>query len=345
MLIPTLFRKDPSTFFVLLISLTTFLRNVHAGSYTITYTGTNYPNNVTMATMGIGAGTMLPTSNFMSWLQYLNPTAVRYFVTSINNWEAFIKARTQSAWGSSFFGKTVVTDQATWSTSVEGLRQASSYPGQPNIFDWIQTDQTVRWSQFVRTLTRNNPDDQAGPLPQSMICSGNPTENIPNLQAAGFNVLGLWHVTCKNLPLKSVDRNSPEYWKERWELYRWFYLGGRFFAQNNIKDIELYNEPDNDACLLNDKTWLDEVRVRSIALQQAYQDYSSWSSGKSTVVPNLICPPMSAPRFDTGTSGSAYGRLAVEDVHTRFPELNTVPNYWNSKVFSYHQYNCELIMR
>ncbi|KAG7670215.1 hypothetical protein KSW81_008350 [Nannochloris sp. 'desiccata'] len=291
-----------------------------------------------MATMGLGAGTMLPSSNFMAWLQYLKPTAIRYFVTSINKWEAFITGRTKSAWGSSFFGKTVVTEQASWDTAVQELRQASSSPGQPDIFDWIQTDQTVRWSQFVRTLTRDNPDEQAAQLPQSMICSGNPTQNLPNLQAAGFSILGIWHVTCKNLPLKSLDRNSPEYWKERWELYRWFYLGGRFFAQNNIKDIELYNEPDNDPCL-SGKAWLDDMRVRSLALQHAYRDYSLWSSGKSKIVPNLICPPMSAPKFDIGIGGTAYGKLAVLDIHTQFPELATISTYWNSKVFSYHQYN------
>jgi hypothetical protein len=329
-------RSSPIT---LVLSLLLLLQFTNAANYTITFSGRNYSSNVTMASMGLGAGTMLPSSNFIAWLQYLKPTAIRYFVTSINQWEDFIKARTQSAWGSSFFGKTVVSDQTTWNTAVQELRQASSSPGQPNIFEWIQTDETVRWSQFVRTLTREQPEGKAGPIPQSRICSGNPTENLPTLQAAGFTILGIWHVTCKNLPLKTLDRNSPEYWKERWELYRWFYLGGRFFAQNTIKDIELYNEPDRDLCL-NDKSWLDEVRVRSLALQQAYQDHSSWESS-GTIVPTLICPPMSAPRFQTGTGGSAYGRLAVLDIHTQFPQLATVLTYWNSKVFSYHQYNCE----
>lgn len=335
---PTLLRRGLPTLLIQILILTTVFNKADAASYTITYTGTNYSNNVTMATMGLGAGTMLGSSNFIPWLQYLKPTAIRYFVTSINNWEAFITARFQSAWGSGFFGKISVTDQTTWSAAVDQLRQASSSPGQPNIFDWIQTDETVRWSQFVRTLTRDNPSD-TGQLPQSMICSGNPTENIPNLQAAGFDILALWHVTCKNLQLKSSDRNSQVYWQERWELYRWFYLGGRFFAQNNIKNIELYNEPDNDPCL-NDKTWLDEVRVRSLALQQAYIDNKSWSGGQSLSAPNLICPPMSSPKFDTGTAGSAYGRLAVQDIHTQFPALTSVSTYWNSKAFSYHQYNC-----
>jgi hypothetical protein len=324
----------------LFLALALLLHFTHAANYTITYTGASYSNNVTMQTMALGAGTMLPTSNYVEWLQYLKPTAIRYFVTSINNWEAFITAREKAAWGRSFYGKTDVFDQTSWKTAVQELRSASSSPGAPDIFTWIQGDETVRWSQFVRTLTRDNPDDQAGPLPPSMICSGNPTTNIPKLQAAGFKVLGLWHVTCKNLAIKTEDRNSPEYWKGWWEMYRWFYLGGRFFAQNNVVDVELYNEPDNDPCL-DDKIWLDEARVRSIALQNAYQDYSSWSS--KTVVPNLICPPMSAPRFDTGTGGSAYGRLAVLDIHTQFPELAKIPTYWNSRVFSYHQYNCRFL--
>jgi hypothetical protein len=49
---------------------------------------------------------------------------------------------------------------------------------------------------------------------------------------------------------------------------------------------------------------------------------------------------MSAPKFDTtGTAATAWGRIAIDDVHTKFPANTADPAWWNAKEFSYHQYN------
>ena len=188
---------------------------------------------------------------------------------------------------------------------------------------------------LLKTLTS---DAFAGKTkPPLLACSGNPTDNLPALREAGFKVLALWHVTCKNIALKTQDRDQAGYWEERWELYRWMYLGGRFLASNDINDIELYNEPNIDPCVISE-SWLDEVRVRSVALQDAYADHSSWS--QRSIKPTLIVPPMSAPVFEGGRGTPSYGRLAVQDVHTKFPSLENDPNWWNGVEYSYHQYNC-----
>ena len=225
--------------------------------------------------------------------------------------------------------------QQSWQDAVDELRHAASSPGQSDIFDWIEGDESVRWSQFKNTLTG---DAFAGKTkPPLLACSGNPTDNLPALREAGFKVLALWHVTCKNIALKTQDRDQAGYWEERWELYRWMYLGGRFLASHDVTDIELYNEPNLDACLTSE-IWLDEVRVRSVALQDAYADHSSWS--QRSIKPTLIVPPMSAPVFEGGRGTPSYGRLAVQDVHTKFPSLENDPNWWNGVEYSYHQYNC-----
>jgi hypothetical protein len=54
--------------------------------------------------------------------------------------------------------------------------------------------------------------------------------------------------------------------------YRLFYIGGRWMAQRGVGTIELYNEPDKDTDCLTPTAWADDVRVRSLAVQDAFSD-------------------------------------------------------------------------
>lgn len=322
---------SPAEVLYLTLLLAVFSLQANGASYTITFTGSNY-SNVTQAEMGIGLGHAHPDSNFLHWLDYLGVTSVRYFITSVQNWKGFITGKSAS-WGQSFSGGTQVSSEGTWQEAVDELRKASSNPNAPRIMDWvIETNPGVKWDFFRRTLERQEPE-KLGPI---QYCAGNPTDNLKTFRAKNYHVLALWHVTCKNLPLSTNSRGAGEYWAERWELYRWFYLGGRFLASNGVSDIELYNEPNDDACL-DLEGWLDEVRVRGLALQDAYADHRQWS-GESISL-NLIVPPMSAPRLDSGNGGLAFGKLAIDDVHTKFPGLEKSATWWNAQEFSYHQYN------
>ena len=74
--------------------------------------------------------------------------------------------------------------------------------------------------------------------------------------------------------------------------HRWNYVVARFFAKLNLTYIELYNEPDLTNCL-TDATFLDEIRVRSLAVQTAYMDYASWL-GTTYQAPNIMMPPMAS---------------------------------------------------
>ena len=318
---------------ILIISL--FTKYTNAASYNVVFSGKTY-SNVTQKEMGLGLGHAHPNSNFMDWLEYMGVTSVRYFISSLQNWRGFINDKS-GAWGNSFSGGIQVSSETTWQEAVDELRSASSSPGDPQIIDWaISTSPGVKWDFFRRTLEQQ-PPEKLGPI---QYCAGNPTDNLKALRNAGYHVLALWHVTCKNLPLSSNSRSSLEYWAERWELYRWFYMGARFLANNLVNDIELYNEPNDDECL-DAAGWLDEVRIRSIALQDAYADHRQWS-GQSVAL-NLIVPPMSAPRLDSGSGGLAFGKMAIDDIHTKFPGLEKSGSWWNAKEFSYHQYNGKLL--
>lgn len=94
-------------------------------------------------------------------------------------------------------------------------------------------------------------------------------------------------------------------------------------------------EPDLDSCLTA-ATWVDQLEIRALAVQQAYADAASRSGQALSLT--VIAPPMSAPKYDVGTGPTAFGRIAVDNIHAQFPGSNS-PSWWNFKQFSYHQYN------
>ena len=304
------------------------ISNVNAAAYTFTYSGIT-STNVTMKYMGVGLGHKLPGSNYLSWLRYLKPTAVRYFVPTHSNWYNLITARDVNAWGRSW-GGVKVTTQATWEAAVAELRAGSNSPGDPDIWTWIKSDETVRWSEFIRSLM----DIPTQPGATEVDCGGKLANVLPELRAAGYRVLAIWHITC-NTPVKEMSAATAEYWMQRWELYRWVYLGARMFAQGGVMDVELYNEPDKKTCITKEQ-WIDEVRIRSVAIQNAYADASLYYNDAS-LVPTLIAPPTGGPTFEVGS----YSHLAVQDVHAKFPGGAVDPLWNNFKELSYHQYNSE----
>ena len=317
--------------------LSLFAVQASGAAYSITFTGGTFSNK-TQNEMGVTLGHTNPSSNYIHWMDYLGITSVRYFMDSLQNWKKFINDKSQS-WGTSFSGKIQITSESTWQDAVNELRAASSSPGQPEILEWaVATNPGVNWNFFKGSLGPQ-PPEKLGPI---QACSGNPTQNLQAFRNANLKALVLWHATCKTLLLTSTDRNDPEYWAQRWELYRWFYLGGRFLASNGVKDIEIYNEPNLDPCMKY-TVWDDEVRVRSIAFQDSYKDHSSWSGNAIDV--NIIVPPMSAPSMDLGEGPVGSGRMAVNDVHTKFPGLEkSSDSWWNAKEFSYHQYNGKIFV-
>lgn len=187
--------------------------------------------------MGVGAGHAgAPDSNWVSWLTYLNPRTMRYFLNTINQWKPFINAR-GPAWGTSFSGADV-SSQAAFDAAVAQLRGASSSPGSPDIFAWIQLDTSVRWSQFVDTLTQPSVSDITK-------CTSNPQATLDGLRSVGMPALVVLGPTCANIQLTSTATGSADWWRERWELYRWMYLLGRFSAGSGVQEIELYNVRHN----------------------------------------------------------------------------------------------------
>ena len=142
--------------------------------------------------------------------------------------------------------------------------------------------------------------------------------------------MALWDMRCNTLDFTSLDPTDPEYWKERWEMYRMNYFGGRWFAEHNITQIELYNEPDKNPGCMNGDKWVDDIRIRSGSMQDAFADFRK--SGRGDIYPKLIGPTTTAYwRKD-------YSAIMFNNMHTPFPDNVEDPNFTLFSAYSYHKY-------
>jgi len=159
---------------------------------------------------------------------------------------------------------------------------------------------------------------------------GIPENYIRGMQQEGINIMALWDVRCASLPYISTDRNDPEYWKERWETYRLMYVGGRWLAKMGITSIELYNEPDKDSDCIDGPKWMDDMRIRSQALQEAFLDHNAATGGN--LVPELAAPALSVAWRD------AFSSPFVDYYNRPFPNDEPVDGFSVAKVYTYHKY-------
>lgn len=140
----------------------------------------------------------------------------------------------------------------------------------------------------------------------------------------------MWDVRCNSFDLNTTDATNPEYYKERWELYRINYFGGRWFAERKITQIELYNEPDKNPGCMEPAKWEDDVRIRSQALQDAFADHNSVKS--TDLVPRLIGPTL-AVYWRT-----SYSEPMFRLMHTPFPDNVEDRSFTLFHGYSFHKY-------
>lgn len=122
--------------------------------YNVTFTGQpSSPEVTTPKHIGINFSQGNDGSNSFIWLKYLNPTATRLFVTTINDWKSFINARQAvygSQWGRSFQNESVTTE-AAYIKAVNYLRQVKDID---NFL--LYQHPAVRWISYIKTLNTTN---------------------------------------------------------------------------------------------------------------------------------------------------------------------------------------------
>lgn len=265
---------------------------------------------ITPLSCNTGVGYANEASNSWYFLRYLNPQLVRLFLEPLlassspsansANWVQWVG----NQYGISFQQQTV-TDKQSWLDAVAYTRSVSNSPSEPSFFNWLRINNPqIKWDQLLKNLNTTFTSPVLGQV-------GNPQYVMRQLQLRNYLASSIWNVRCRNLDLQTSDSGDPEYWKRRWEMYRLFYFGGWWMAQQGVDYIELYNEPDLDKICEKPELWVDDVRIRSQALQSAYSDYSSWSSTKASLV---IAAPTTAAAWSDG-----YSNTVLTSMNTPFP--------------------------
>lgn len=230
-----------------------------------------------------------------------------------------------AVWGDQFgqsFSNNSVDSKLAYQIAVQEIRSISFTRGDPSFIDWLRIQPGINWLAVINNFqfTSNSPF-----IPHSQSVT------LTNLQKRNYETLALWDIRCDRLPLTITDRDDPEYWMERWELFRLFYLGGRHMALLGTKNLELYNEPDHDACEGPD-TWIDDYRIRSSALRDAFADHSTWK-GLSDFKPFLLAPTT------TGPFSPKLGQPTLDVLHKPFGfEEFATDDFYAADSYAFHRY-------
>ena len=160
---------------------------------------------------------------------------------------------------------------------------------------------------------------------------GNPAWSLFQLSDQNYDVLALWDIRCNALKYASFNTSEDVYWAERWEDYRLHYIGGRFLSKMRVGSIELYNEPDHDACMSPDM-WKDTFRIRSQAYRNAYTD--THANGYD-LIPLRLYGPASAGSFPVQ---AAPAQVLIDYNKVPFPGNETDDSYSAIDAYTFHRY-------
>lgn len=267
-----------------------------------------------------------------TWTKYVGCDAARSFVNPLTSGDegydedtraptadirGFLqksgRSGNENQFGKDFSGRTVGSKEG-WLAAVNELR--SSPKGQGQFWDWLHSKESVDWRSMLAHLDDHGTNPQNGQV-------GSHDYYIRRLKDEGYRVMALWDIRCRNLEYTSVIPSTPEYWMERWETYRWFYIGGRWFAERGVDDVELYNEPDKDkkdrGCT-DGLRLKDDIRIRSQAMQDAYEDETNGQQK-----PNIVAGTL------TIAWRSEFSTPLTQNWFTPFPDPAPTDDFFNTR--------------
>lgn len=231
-------------------------------------------------------------------MRYINPTYVRIFfnpftlssrpASNTRHWRQFASNSWSSSrfeefgnqFGKSFGNKDVKTIQEYISAIDEMRTRVRGQAKTIKIADFLAKHKAIKWPELMKRLSEPSTGI-------TLAQNGVPEDFMKTLAEEKYDAMAVWDLDCSEIEFRAVDKFHPEYYPERWETYRLMYIGGAWMAEQGITEIELYNEPDKDSCL-NSVRWLDDVRIKSQALQDAYADFSV--RHQTVLKPVLIAP-------------------------------------------------------
>lgn len=251
--------------------------------------------------------------NVFQWMEYVGCNGARSFMTINGDW----RTDGASQFGKDFNGNIVGSRDAY----ISATRQLSSQGRSGNFFDWLFSRSEFDWKRLLNDMDDDEYSQEGG---LRMGRAGKHSFYLNKLNELGYNVMGLWDIRCRTLEMKSILEGTEEYWSERWEEYKLFYIGGHWLADHGVDTVELYNEPDRDKVkygCIDETTFVDIVRIRSAAIERAYKDKGldttiiagtmtiAWRSDLSSALANNWWSPFpeqeeAIVRAPTGLEGS-----------------------------------------
>jgi hypothetical protein len=224
-----------------------------------------------------------------------------------------------SSFGVAFGGAPVTSREAFLAAVAELRGQAPA--DRDAFFRWLFAQPGPNWRGLIEGRMSSIPDNNKPFSAQD----GSPAARLGALRDGGYATMALWDLRCANLAYKSADPTDPEYWRERWETYRFSYVGARFLDGFGVAAVELYNEPDRDYACLDPPRYVDDVRVRSTAMQ------ASWADAGARA-PALAAPTTSSPAVPILTAP------LLAALRRPFPDDADAPGWRLADIYSYHLY-------
>ena len=257
-----------------------------------------------------------------NWLKFFNRlgvNAARRFVNSMSDLRKFIGT---TNWGQNLNGL-IVSNQNGFNTAIGSLR---SINGRNLNFGWKNP---VKWSSIFAYMN------------SSSGIYGADEDSLNKLSSINVSSLLVESMGCSgtNLIFLSVDPSSTVYWSERWELYKLSYAMAVWTWTKNVKAIEFYNEPDLDlgtSCLSNASVFIDFYKIRSLSIQNAYEDMNNMNPTKKLNVE--ILASAFAKKTYGGDITNYLGEIVVKNQNFIFGNNTKNLNWSNMHVYSYHTY-------
>lgn len=261
------------------------------------------PISASPYTFGYNLGHYLSNSNASDWFNYSRANGARMFVTP---------SRIYSTGSISTFNNTItsLTDFNNAKSAVRAAGENSTY---------------INWNTYNTNIA---------------AFTGIDINNYPNyidlnytlsdLNSKGIKTLISFDASINTFPILSSTN-----WSNMWLLWGNFYATSYLFAKNyNIKDWQMFNEPDLVGTNLPLSAWLLRLELTSDAIQSAVSDYN-------TIYKKSLSANVHAPVNSGGGSvryTNSWGQSAIKTINTTYAGT-TNPNYFNFVTFDYHKYS------
>ena len=269
--------------------------------------------------MKIIKGHSSENGNWLKFFQRLGVNAARRFVNSMSDLRKFIGT---SNWGQNLKGSNVTT-QSGFSNAIYVLRTAN---GRNANYAWKNP---VKWSSIFSYMNNSNG------------VYGSDENALNQLNSINVSTLIVENIGCSgtSFTFQSFNPSSVVYWAERWELYKLSYAMAVWAYNKNVKAIEFYNEPDLDlggSCLSNASVFIDYYKIRSLSIQNAYEDLNSMSqTGKINI---QVVASAFAKKTYGGDITQYLGDVVVKNRNYMFGNSTPIQNWSNMHSYSYHTY-------